>query len=468
MTQDRFDTARWVQRLAKALDGVLTYESAWDNALWERRMAERRAMGLASGTHNGATKERIDEYWHVRPARGGGQLTEYEQSLLDLLAHVEEVILEHPTITGCLGSTGEFTGILVYSPASRFPMSMRQVVEGILRYALDCGASEAALSLEKRIRLGQERSLTGSKITLFHGLGVDGSYELPNGMGIASLEEVEGQVDLVTIEHMLLRQRLVRVNPASIGVVCWSYRWGPAIAAPDDEEELEFTELPLDLNEVAGLAVTALGLVCNAPVKNIGSTGDNFDRSIGRALCYKDRFTTLKDLRAKLNLAGGPPDQVLSPASFPQVSAVFDRLMQLRSAACLGESDGPLTAVDISAMCSRYNDFKLEKTRLPDIAYFVLTMLEREFSGSTSDKRRRTADKYAISRNALKRMSRLASNAGGLELARKASGVGVELTASENEFLEQSARQIILRAIEVVAEPDSERKEITLSELYGR
>ena len=381
-----------------------------------------------------------------------------------MLNYVEEVILEHPTIKGCLGSAGDFTGIMVYSPTSRFPMNMRQIVEGLSSYALDCGALEAASALEERIRLGEERNLVGSHVTLFYGLKVEGAHEFSNGMVVTSLEDVEDQVDLHTIEHMLLRQRLVFVSPSSIGVVRWSHKWGPAIAAPNDAE-LKFTQIPLDLNEVAGLAITALGLVCNAPITRIGSTDDNFDRRIARALCYRDRYTTLKNLRAKLNLAGSEPHQVLSYDVFPQISDMFCHLKQLSSCDGLGEADGSLTAQDLLVMCGLYNDFKLGKSRLTDMAYFVLTMLEKEFVEFNSDKRRRTAEKYAISRKVLHRIGDLASNAGGPEQARKASGVGRELKPDETQLLERAARRIILRAIEVVAEPDVEREEITLSEL---
>ena len=465
MTQYQFDASRWVRRFAEAIDRLLTYEKALDYALQARRSEERVAIGLANGTHEDTRKERIGEYWHLQSARGASQLTEYQKSLLDMLTNVEEVILEHPTIKGCLGSVGDFTGILVYSPTSRFHMSMKQIVEGILSYSLDCGSLEAASSLEERIRLGEERNLVGSYATLFHGLKVEGSHELPNGMVVTSLEDVEDQVDLVAIEHMLLSQKLVFVSPSSIGVVRWRHKWGPAIAALDDGE-LKFTEIPPDLNEISGLAMTALGLVCNAPIVRIGSTDDNFDRRIARALCYRDRYTTLKNLKTKLNLFGSEPDQVLNNDVFPQISDAFCRLMKLRGGVGLGEAEGSLTAHDLLAMCCRYNDFKLGKSPLTDMAYYVLTMLEKEFSKLKSDKRRRVAEKYVVSRNVLDRIANLASNAGGLGQARKALGVGRELTTTEAQFLEQSARRIILRAIEVVAEPDGERDEITQSDLH--
>ena len=465
MTQYRFDASRWVQRLAEAIDRLLTYERAWDDVLWERRNEESVAMGLPNRIHEDTRRNRIDGYWHLQPVRRGRPLTEYEESLLDMLNNVEKVILEHPTIKGCLGRVGDFTGIRVYSPTSLFPMTMKQIVEGILGYALDCGALETASALGKRIRLGEEQNLVGSEVTLFHGLKVEGSYELPDGMVVTSLEDVEDQVDLDSIEYMLLIQRLVLVSPSSIGVLRWSYKWVPAIAAPDDSD-LKFTQIPPSLNEEAGLAIMALGLVCNAPITRIGSTGDNFDRRIARALCYRDRYTTLKNLRAKLNLVGSKPAQVLNFDVFPQVSDVFSHLKQLLSCDGLGEADDSLTAQDLLAMCRLYNDFRLGKSRLTDMAYFVLTMIEKEFSRFKSDKRRRTGEKYAISRKVLKRIADLTSNAGGLGQARKALGVGMELTTAESLFLEQSARRIILRAIEVVAEPNVEREEITLSDLY--
>ena len=390
--------------------------------LLERRIQESSAMGLPSRTHEDTSRERIDEYWHLRPARGAKQLTEYQKSLLDMLSYVEGVILEHPTIKGCLGSVGDFTGIKVYSPTSRFPMTMKQIVEGILRYALDCGALEAASSLEERIRLGEERNLIGSQVTLFQGINVEGSHQLPHGMEITSLESVEDQVDLYTIERMLWDRKIVRIGLSSIGVVRWSYKWGPAIAAPDDSE-LRFTEIPQDLYEIAEVALTALGLVCNAPIDILCSTGENFDRRIARALCYKNRFTTtLEDLKKRLTLFGGNPDQFLSYELSPQVSKTFCNLMQLRSSIGPDQANGSLTAQDLLAMCNHYNDFKLGKSRLTDMAYFVLTMLEKESPNSQSNRRKRAARKYAISRNVLDNVSVLVSNAGGLGQARKAAG----------------------------------------------
>ena len=467
MTQYHFNAFRWVRRLAGAIDRVLAYETSWDNALQNRRY-EESAMGLANRipevTREERIKERIYEYWHLEIALRTGRLTEYKNSLPNLLSYVEEVIRQHPTIKSCLGSEGDFDGIKVYSPSSRFSMSTKQIVEGVLSYAVDCGAFEAASSLEERIRLGEERNLVGSQITLFHGLRVEGSHELPNGMIVTSLEDVEDQVDLVHIENLLLGQRLMRVSLSSVGVVRWNYKWGPSIAAMDDDE-LKFTELPEDLNKDARLAVTALGLVCDAPITIIESIDDNFDRRIARALCYRNRYTTLNNLKTRLSLGISSRGQILSYDVIPQVSDVFVRLMQLRIGSGLDEADGSLTAQHILAMCSRYNDSKLGRARLNDVAYFVLTMLEREFSELKSDKRRQVADKYGISRGALDRIAYLTSNAGGLEQARKASGIDKELSSDEALFLKQSIRRVILRAIEVVAEPDLELKQITLSEL---
>ena len=114
-------------------------------------------------------------------------------------------------------------------------------------------------------------------------------------------------------------------------------------------------------------------------------------------------------------------------------------------------------------MCSLYNDFKLGKVRLTDMAYFVITMLEKRFP----NKRGQAAERYAISRKVLNRMSTLASTAGGLGHARKASGVDREFTTEEAPFLAESVRATILRAIEVIAEPDALRKKITLPEVRG-
>ena len=133
-------------------------------------------MGLPSSIHEDTRRERINEYWHLRPDRGAGQLGEYGKSLLALLASVEDIVLEHPIIKGRLIRSDDFTGIRVYSPSSRFHMSTSQIVEGILSYALDCGALEAASALEERIRLGEEGSLVGSQVTLFHGLRVEGCH----------------------------------------------------------------------------------------------------------------------------------------------------------------------------------------------------------------------------------------------------------------------------------------------------
>ena len=161
MAPNQFDAPCWVRRLSEAIDRVLTYERQWENALRLRRSEESSAMGLPSGIHDDTRRERINQYSRLRPDRGAGQLGQYGKSLLALLASVEEAVLEHPIIKDRLIRSDDFTGIRVYSPSSRFHMSTSQIVEGILSYAVDCGALEAASALEERIRLGEEGNLVG-------------------------------------------------------------------------------------------------------------------------------------------------------------------------------------------------------------------------------------------------------------------------------------------------------------------
>ena len=116
---------------------------------------------------------------------------------------------------------------------------------------------------------------------------------------------------------------------------------------------------------------------------------------------------------------------------------------------------------DVSTIYQRFERCLEGKEPLPGMAYFCLTMLEKHLSNSRVD----AASNFQISRKVLDKIAILASNSGGPTLARKAIGVGNELTSQQTLFLQEAIKAIIRRVATVAHNPCQRLKKITLSDL---
>ena len=77
---------------------------------------------------------------------------------------------------------------------------------------------------------------------------------------------------------------------------------------------------------------------------------------------------------------------------------------------------------DVLLMLGRYEDLCEEREKLPSVAQFCLTMLEKLAGG-----RPKAAKKFAIGKKVLNRVGTLADEKGGRAMARKAKGIDEEV-----------------------------------------
>ena len=92
---------------------------------------------------------------------------------------------------------------------------------------------------------------------------------------------------------------------------------------------------------------------------------------------------------------------------------------------------------DVSTMYNRLSGYYGGREPLQSMAYFCLTMLERHF---TRSRREAAADFYNIDTAVLDEIGRLSSTKGGATSARKAGGLGTELSHAESRFLEAAVK----------------------------
>lgn len=117
---------------------------------------------------------------------------------------------------------------------------------------------------------------------------------------------------------------------------------------------------------------------------------------------------------------------------------------------------------DVLLMFDRYVGYRAHREYLTGMANFCLTILEESVQ-ARKPCRKAAAGHYEIEFKVLDKIGRLCSRKGGAE-ARKAQGVGQDLSGPERRFLEDAVKAIILRAAEVAADPNRSRKTITLSD----
>ena len=98
---------------------------------------------------------------------------------------------------------------------------------------------------------------------------------------------------------------------------------------------------------------------------------------------------------------------------------------------------------DVLLMLGRYEDLFNDPDKLPSVAQFCLTKLEK-----LEGDRKKAAKKFAIGKKVLDKVGQLADENGGRAMARKAKGINDEFTPGETRFLECAIKVFIRRVAE--------------------
>ena len=114
---------------------------------------------------------------------------------------------------------------------------------------------------------------------------------------------------------------------------------------------------------------------------------------------------------------------------------------------------------DVLVMLGRYEDLCNGRDKLPSVAQFCLTMLEK-LAGS----RPKAAKKFAIGEKVLNKVGELADEKGGPAMARKAKGLDEEFTPGETRFLECAVKVFIRRVAEEAQTPGGPFRKITIKD----
>ena len=156
--------------------------------------------------------------------------------------------------------------------------------------------------------------------------------------------------------------------------------------------------------------------------------------------------TTLRLKPLRVAVALGTPRIVAKPSTYPAPP-----------------SRGLARSPDVESMYLRYAGYFEGSEPLASMAYFCLTVLEAS-TGKCRGRRKAAATKYGIDEHVLQNLGRLCSAKGGAG-ARKAEGLGHELSSHERHFLHMAVRAIIRRAAEVAHDPRAPLTPITLRDL---
>ena len=114
---------------------------------------------------------------------------------------------------------------------------------------------------------------------------------------------------------------------------------------------------------------------------------------------------------------------------------------------------------DVLLMLGRYEDLCKEREKLPSVAQFCLTMLEKLAGG-----RPKAAKKFAIGKKVLNKVGTLADEKSGRAMARKAKGIDKEFTLWETRFLECAVKVFIRRVAEEGQSPGGPFRKITIKD----
>ena len=144
---------------------------------------------------------------------------------------------------------------------------------------------------------------------------------------------------------------------------------------------------------------------------------------------------SVEHVRANVDIA--PP----APPSYPQPPTGIKR------------------SPDVGSMFHRYAGYREGREPLASMAYFCLTVLEESAwhkVRNANGKRDAAARWYGIPKNDLERVAKLCTIKGGAE-ARKAEGIGSQLTPQEKRYIESAVVAFIRRGAAVAFDPGAPR-----------
>ena len=113
----------------------------------------------------------------------------------------------------------------------------------------------------------------------------------------------------------------------------------------------------------------------------------------------------------------------------------------------------------VAMMKSRYDQYRMRRAKLPEMAYFCVTVLEKKYRSRPA-----AAKKCGISKDILDTIGSLSSTKGGKD-ARKAAGADEEFTRQEKRFLQKAVEEIIIRAALVAFDDRQRLPRITMADL---
>ena len=113
----------------------------------------------------------------------------------------------------------------------------------------------------------------------------------------------------------------------------------------------------------------------------------------------------------------------------------------------------------VAKMKCRYDQYRKGDAKLPDVAYFFVTVLADKYEDLSA-----AAKACGISSNVLKEIRKLSSYKGG-EDSRKAEGFGDAFTKQERHFLKAALKEIVIRAAQDAADDSQRHPQITMADL---
>ena len=180
---------------------------------------------------------------------------------------------------------------------------------------------------------------------------------------------------------------------------------------------------------------------------------------LGAALTGRPGYFKLKFDGSKIEDRNPIPSEMYATKEFPppSYSVTVIRLSQAYPKPPIGVS--LKRNCDVELMHSRYEDLCNDRDKLPSVAQFCLTMLERLAGG-----RAKAVEKFKVESKVLNKVGGLADKKGGRTMARKAKGIDLEFTPGETLFLENAVKVFIRRVAEEAHSPGGSFRRIKLDD----
>ena len=246
MTPNRFDSAQWIEQLARALEEIAPTVEIHFTFAGVHVNRDYASVDVGGGLWKHTCSDPYELYRNLaRLAEhdSDAQMAFEKFSIQTRECPTEaiETLHAHPVIRSALVKSSKGGAVNFVSPIKSFRVELQALVQSLVKLAIKTDGRNAAFTLHRFLKLGEDSKLKAYDITLLYGLRLSERLDIGNGAFLAAYDDIKETFGLPQDPS---RGFLTSAQPDSessdsklhgVAAFVTELTWGPAIMTPAEK-----------------------------------------------------------------------------------------------------------------------------------------------------------------------------------------------------------------------------------------